>query len=99
MLPLADVDYQRRAIDLRRLPNQVGERRDQFQRHVVDRIEAQILKCLERGSLAGSGEAGQDHQFRSHRRRRCLLAGLLGALGFAFLPCGPGARLRGMGPS
>ena len=77
MLALANIDHQGRTVDFRRLPNQVGECRDQLQRHVVDRIETQILKGLERGGLAGTGKASQDDQLGSHRGRPCfrLLAG------------------------
>src|ERR1700691_6076379 len=44
MLTFANVNHQRSTVDLRRLPDQVGKCRDQLQRHVVDRIETQILK-------------------------------------------------------
>jgi hypothetical protein len=61
MLAFANVDHQRSPVDLRRLPDQVSKCRDQLQRHVVDRIETQILKSLERGSFAGTGQTGQNH--------------------------------------
>ena len=91
MLTLANVDHQRRTIDLCRLPDQVGKCRDQLQRHIVDRVEAQILKRLERGSLAGAGEAGQDHQLRSHRGDdgcRLLVGFTSAGLGRLNLLCG-----------
>src|ERR1700677_1163684 len=78
MLTFANVNHQRSTVDLRRLPDQVGKCRDQLQRHVVDRIETQILKGLERGSLARTGETGQDHQLGRHRRYGdCSLLGAL----------------------
>ena len=93
MLPLAHIDHQGRAIDLRRLPDQVGKCRDQLQRHVVDRVKTEIFKCLERGGFAGSGKAGQDDQFRSHRGHHCsrLLGGLSVDLGFGLASAWHGA--------
>jgi len=44
VLALTHVNHQRRTVDLRRLPDQIGKCRDQLQRHVVHRVETQILK-------------------------------------------------------
>ena len=47
--PLAHIDDQRSALDLRRLANQIRKSRHQLQWQIVDRIVAEVLKRLQRG--------------------------------------------------
>ena len=64
-----------RRVRSRGLAHEVGEARDEFQRQVVDGVEAEVLKRFERGELAGAGHAGQDHQFALLSVRRCMGSG------------------------
>ena len=62
-LPFAHVHDDRRAIDVLRLLHHAGKLRHQFQRQIVYRLIAEVLKCLKRRGFARTGDPGQDDQF------------------------------------
>src|ERR1017187_4974315 len=59
---LAHIHHQRRARNLGRLPHQVGKAWNQFQRQVVHRVVAEVIKRLQRRQLPRAGHPGQNHQ-------------------------------------
>src|SRR5215472_8469930 len=74
LLALANVDYQRGAFDLRRLPDQFRETGDQPHRKVVDAVVAQVLEGFEHRCLPRAAHSGNDDEFS----RRASIADYLG---------------------
>src|ERR1035437_6123810 len=70
---LANIHHQGRELDLDRLADQVGKPRNQFQRQIVDRVVAQVLKRLQSRQLPRARHAGQDHQLAVLGRMLCCL--------------------------
>ena len=48
--------------NLSRLCHKIRKARDQLERKVVNGIEPEIFKCLERRGLTRTGETGKNHQ-------------------------------------
>src|SRR6185312_15398046 len=61
-LALANVDDQSGTLDFRRLPCEVREARNQFEREVIDAVVTQIFESFENGALARAAHPGDDHE-------------------------------------
>src|SRR5690242_15687010 len=61
-LSFANIDYQSRALNFRRLSRQIGKAWNEFQRKVIDAVVAQVLECFQNRSLARAAHACNDHQ-------------------------------------
>ena len=58
----ANVDDEGCVRDFGRFCDEIRESRNEFERKIVNGVEAEVFKCLKRRCLSSAGEASEDNQ-------------------------------------